>query len=260
MITREARNKIDSDSLPPSCASKNAIGGIASPSETDGHGSVGDCDRISRKGSPGDGDIQKMEPVTVVGPKRVTFKEVRSNPKIRALIEGANEVMKAMGYTEHGHRHLSKSSLASPDTSSSTKKPATPRDRVGADRRLYARHWERDRPQSVTHCTARCDGVHHPQRDGHGRSQKWLRSSEKQSATTRRCTGGAVSVMSAALIIADKSDDVHRSRVQNPILVIASTSTTGSTTRYRKAGSRSNPRRLNHRADPRDRQPARKPP
>ena len=36
----------------------------------------------------------------------VTLKEVRANHKIRKLIDGANEVMKAMGYTEHGHRHV----------------------------------------------------------------------------------------------------------------------------------------------------------
>src|ERR1700733_5287478 len=47
-----------------------------------------------------------MEPVTVVGPKLITFKEVRGNPKIRKLIDGANDVMKSMGYTEHGQRHV----------------------------------------------------------------------------------------------------------------------------------------------------------
>ena len=47
-----------------------------------------------------------MEPVSVVGPKLITFKEVRANPKIRKLIDGANDVMKSMGYTEHGQRHV----------------------------------------------------------------------------------------------------------------------------------------------------------
>ncbi len=36
----------------------------------------------------------------------VTLKDVKANPKVRALIDGANDVMKAMGYTEHGHRHV----------------------------------------------------------------------------------------------------------------------------------------------------------
>ncbi|MCU0317524.1 MAG: hypothetical protein MUC92_13140, partial [Fimbriimonadaceae bacterium] len=37
--------------------------------------------------------------------KLVNLKRVKANPKVRQFIEGANNVMKAMGYTEHGHRH-----------------------------------------------------------------------------------------------------------------------------------------------------------
>src|SRR5438067_656381 len=47
-----------------------------------------------------------MEQLAISGPKPITLKEVRNDPKVRKLIEGANEVMKAMGYTEHGHRHV----------------------------------------------------------------------------------------------------------------------------------------------------------
>lgn len=39
--------------------------------------------------------------------KRITFSEVKSNPKINAYIEGANNLLLAAGYTEHGHRHVS---------------------------------------------------------------------------------------------------------------------------------------------------------
>ena len=38
--------------------------------------------------------------------REVSFKEIKSSPKVRKLIEGANEVMRAMGYTEHGLRHV----------------------------------------------------------------------------------------------------------------------------------------------------------
>src|SRR5437016_3697326 len=48
----------------------------------------------------------KMEQLALAEAKLVTLKDVRNNPKVRRLIEGANEVMKAMGYTEHGHRHV----------------------------------------------------------------------------------------------------------------------------------------------------------
>lgn len=39
-------------------------------------------------------------------PGRITLSDVRENPKVHAMILGANEVMKAMGYTEHGLRHV----------------------------------------------------------------------------------------------------------------------------------------------------------
>src|SRR3954469_6597564 len=47
-----------------------------------------------------------MESLAISSPKPITLKDVRNDPKVRKLIEGANEVMKAMGYTEHGHRHV----------------------------------------------------------------------------------------------------------------------------------------------------------
>src|ERR1700722_3274080 len=46
-----------------------------------------------------------MEPALSDTPKLISVKEVRANGKVRKLIDGANEVMKAMGYTEHGQRH-----------------------------------------------------------------------------------------------------------------------------------------------------------
>src|ERR1044071_2470161 len=39
-------------------------------------------------------------------PRPITLKEVKANSKVKKLIEGANDVMRAMGYTEHGHRHV----------------------------------------------------------------------------------------------------------------------------------------------------------
>lgn len=38
-------------------------------------------------------------------PKEITLKEVRHDPRVRIYIQKANEQMQAIGYTEHGHRH-----------------------------------------------------------------------------------------------------------------------------------------------------------
>ena len=46
-----------------------------------------------------------MEPAATIESK-ITLKEVKANPKVKKLIDGANEVMRSMGYTEHGHRHV----------------------------------------------------------------------------------------------------------------------------------------------------------
>jgi metal-dependent HD superfamily phosphatase/phosphodiesterase len=35
----------------------------------------------------------------------ITLREVRNNAKVRAYVEGANDLLNAIGYTEHGHRH-----------------------------------------------------------------------------------------------------------------------------------------------------------
>jgi len=37
----------------------------------------------------------------------ITLKDVRENPEVDALIRGAQKQLNAMGYTEHGHRHIS---------------------------------------------------------------------------------------------------------------------------------------------------------
>jgi metal-dependent HD superfamily phosphatase/phosphodiesterase len=155
----------------------------------------------------------EMEPVTVVGPKLITFKEVRSNPKIRAYIEGANEVMKSMGYTEHGHRHVSVVTSITRYILEHQNLP--PRDIELGQIAAYM--------HDIGNVIARQD---HPL---HGASMAFTILNEMGMdpaeiapilgaiGNHEEFTGGPVSIMSAALIIADKSD-VHRSRVQNPIL------------------------------------------
>lgn len=154
-----------------------------------------------------------MEPVTVVGPKRVSFKEVRNNPKIRTLIEGANEVMKAMGYTEHGHRHVDV--VVGITRYILEHQNLSPREIELGQIAAYM--------HDIGNVIARQD---HPL---HGASMAFTILNEMGMdpaeiapilgaiGNHEEQTGGAVSIMSAALIIADKSD-VHRSRVQNPIL------------------------------------------
>ncbi|MDR3689611.1 MAG: HD domain-containing protein [Fimbriimonas sp.] len=154
-----------------------------------------------------------MEPVTIVGPKLVTLKEVRSNPKIRKLIEGANDVMKAMGYTEHGLRHVGVVASIT---------------RYILDHlNLSAR--EIELAQIAAHMHDIGNAISRANHPMHGAAMAFTILNEMGMDAAEiapilgaignheELTGVPVSMMSAALIIADKSD-VHRSRVQNTII------------------------------------------
>jgi len=153
------------------------------------------------------------EQVSISGPKLVTIKDVKSNPKVRKLIDGANEVMKAMGYTEHGHRHVG---VVSSITRYILENLGTsPRDIELGQIAGYLHDIG-----NVVH------RVNHP---AHGACISFTLLNEMGmdcleiapilgAIGNHEETGGIpISAMSAALIIADKSD-VHFSRVQNPIL------------------------------------------
>ncbi len=157
-----------------------------------------------------------MEPVTVVGPKLISLKEVRSSAKIRKLIDGANDVMKSMGYTEHGQRHVGV--VSSITRYIMEHQNHFPRVRSNSDKS----------PPTCTTSGPRnvISRINHP---SHGAAMAFTLLNEMGMDAAEiapilgaignheEMAGGPVSVMSAALIIADKSD-VHFSRVQNPIL------------------------------------------
>ena len=37
----------------------------------------------------------------------ISLRDVQNNPEIEALINGAQKQLDELGYTEHGHRHIS---------------------------------------------------------------------------------------------------------------------------------------------------------
>ena len=153
-----------------------------------------------------------MEAVEVVEPRRITLKEVRSNPKVRKLIDGANAVMLAMGYTEHGHRHVGV--VSSITRYILEKYGATNRDIELGQIAGYL--------HDIGNVVNR---VNHPMTgatiafnilDELGMDAEEIAPILGAIGNHEESAGVPVSPMSAALIIADKSD-VHRSRVQNPI-------------------------------------------
>jgi len=153
-----------------------------------------------------------MEPV-IADHKLITLKDVRHNDKVRKLIEGANEVMKAMGYTEHGHRHVQ---VVSGITAYIMEKLPVPERTVELGQIAAYLH-------DIGNVINR---VNHP---FHGANIAFTLLNEMGMdcaeiapilgaiGNHEEQSGNPISAMSAALIIADKSD-VHCSRVQNPIL------------------------------------------
>ncbi|MBL8086665.1 MAG: phosphohydrolase [Chthonomonas sp.] len=146
-------------------------------------------------------------------PNRITLNDVRSHPKVRTLIDGANEVMRAMGYTEHGHRHVG-------IVSSITRYIM---ENLGCS----ARECELGQIAGYLHDIGNViNRVDHPISGANiaftllnemGMDPAEMAPILGAIGNHEELVGTPVSVMSAALVIADKSD-VHRSRVQNPIV------------------------------------------
>jgi metal-dependent HD superfamily phosphatase/phosphodiesterase len=154
-----------------------------------------------------------MESVVTTEAKLLTVKEVKANPKVKKLIDGANEVMKAMGYTEHGHRHVG-------NVSSITRYIL---ENIGSTPREVELGQIAGYLHDIGNVINRID---HPI-SGANIAYSILNEMGMDPAEIapilgaignhEELVGMPVSTMSAALIIADKSD-VHFSRVQNPIL------------------------------------------
>jgi hypothetical protein len=143
----------------------------------------------------------------------VTLKAVKANPKVKKLIDGANEVMRAMGYTEHGHRHAG-------IVSSITRY-------IMEHLELPARTVELGQIAAYMHDIGNViNRLDHPISganlafgilDEMGMEAEEVAPVLGAIGNHEELKGIPVSIMSAALILADKSD-VHYSRVQNPIM------------------------------------------
>ncbi|MEJ5170511.1 MAG: HD domain-containing protein [Fimbriimonadales bacterium] len=154
-----------------------------------------------------------METEAVVHERPITLKDVKANPKVRRLIDGANEVMKAMGYTEHGHRHVGV-------VASITRYIL---EQIGAPQRDVELGQIAAYLHDIGNVINRID---HPIS---GANIAWTILNEMGMEPNEiapilgaignheELAGSPVSAISAALILADKSD-VHFSRVQNPIM------------------------------------------
>ena len=145
----------------------------------------------------------------------ITLKDIKENQELDALIRGAQKQLNAIGYTEHGHRHIS---IVSKRAGDILEKLGYPERTVELTRIAGYMH-------DIGNCVNRVDHAH----SGAILSYNILKDmgmdvnerTEIMMAIGNHDenTGTAISNISAALILADKSD-VARSRVSKTNIAI----------------------------------------
>lgn len=140
----------------------------------------------------------------------ITLKDIKENQELDSLIRGAQKQLNAIGYTEHGHRHIS---IVSKRAGDILEKLGYPERTVELARIAGYMH-------DIGNCVNRVDHAHS------GAIMAYNILKEMEMPVDERIeimmaignhdenTGTAISDISAALILADKSD-VHRDRVVN---------------------------------------------
>ena len=140
----------------------------------------------------------------------ITLKDVKENPEIKALIKGAQEQLNELGYTEHGHRHIS---IVSKRAGDILEKLGYPERTVELTKIAGYMH-------DIGNCVNRVDHAHSGAILAFELLKEMGMPVEERTQIMMAIgnhdekTGTAVSDISAALILADKSD-VHRDRVTN---------------------------------------------
>lgn len=140
----------------------------------------------------------------------ITLKEVRQNPEVDALIQGAQKQLNALGYTEHGHRHISIVSKRAGDIL----------EKLGHSERTVELARIAGYMHDIGNCINRTDHAHSGAILAYNVLKDMGMPVEERTEIMMaignhdESTGTAVNEISAALILADKSD-VHRERVIN---------------------------------------------
>ncbi len=140
----------------------------------------------------------------------ITLKEVKENQELDALIRGAQKQLNAIGYTEHGHRHIS---IVSKRAGDILEKLGYPERTVQLARIAGYMH-------DIGNCVNRVDHAHSGAIMAYNILKEMGMPVDERTEIMMAIgnhdenTGTAISDISAALILADKSD-VHRDRVVN---------------------------------------------
>jgi hypothetical protein len=145
--------------------------------------------------------------------KPLTFEFISQHPKVLALIDGANEVMAAMGYTEHGRRHVGEVQRMTGEILTGLKFS----DREIELARIAAYLHDIGNVISRTYHPLTGANLAFTLLNEMGMDPQEIAPILGAIGNHEEISGTPVSAISAALIIADKSD-VNFRRVQNPFV------------------------------------------
>ena len=140
----------------------------------------------------------------------ITLEDVKANKEVEELIKGAQKQLNAIGYTEHGHRHIS---IVSKRAGDILEKLGYPKRTVELTRIAGYIH-------DIGNCINRVDHAHsgailaYDILKNMGMPIEEITEIIMAIGNHDEKSGNAVNDISAALILADKSD-VHRDRVVN---------------------------------------------
>ena len=140
----------------------------------------------------------------------ITLDDVKKNPEVDALILGAQKQLNALGYTEHGHRHIS---IVSKRAGDILEKLGYPERTVELARIAGYLH-------DIGNCVNRVDHAHSGAIIAYNLLKEMGMPVEERTEIMMAIgnhdenTGSAISDIGSAVILADKSD-VHRDRVVN---------------------------------------------
>ena len=143
--------------------------------------------------------------------KMITLEDIKNNEEIRQLVIGAQKQMNAIGYTEHSVRHVS---LVSDRAASVLRELGYPEERIELARIAGYLHDIGNCVNRTDHANSGAILVYNILKDM-GMDVVSRTDIMMAIGNHDEQTGTAVSDISAALILADKSD-VHRDRVVNP--------------------------------------------
>jgi metal-dependent HD superfamily phosphatase/phosphodiesterase len=147
------------------------------------------------------------------GLRNVTIEDVRSDPEVIALLRQANQALQALGYTEHGQRHaglvgnIASNILEHMDYPERTCQLAHIAGHLHDIGNVIHRHAHAQSSSLMAWRILRRLGM---PADEYAVVMNAIGNHEEERGTP-------TTPVSAALIIADKAD-VHRSRVQNPVM------------------------------------------